>query len=136
MLFVLKENNNLQSGKSREIIVNQYFSRIKSSDIEGLLALFSDDAVIREPFSKARTLVGKSEIKSFLSSAIMANEGLQYHIDIDGKTSKPLDNLVALVLFRKGDAINSRFTFGFEDANNSNTNRKTKIKSLVIEFLD
>jgi hypothetical protein len=114
--------------------VKEYFSRIKSGDIDGLLDLFSEDAVIHEPFSRARSLFGKSEIKSFLQSVIMANEGLQYEIDIERKKTNQMDTYVVRVIFRKGHAINSRFTFTFEDTTKFNTSGK--IKSLLIEFLD
>jgi hypothetical protein len=130
----LKDGNYQQNGKDNEIIVKEYFSRIKSRDIEGLLELFSDDAVIHEPFSRARRLFGKTEIKPFLKSVIMANEGLQYEINIERQKNNHMNNFVALVIFHKGYAINSRFTFGFENTGRSNKNGK--IKSLLIEFID
>lgn len=130
----MKEGSYRLNGKGHEIIVKEYFSRIKSGDIDGLLDLFSEDAVIHEPFSRARSLFGKSEIKSFLQSVIMANEGLQYEIDIERKKTNQMDTYVVRVIFRKGHAINSRFTFTFEDTTKFNTSGK--IKSLLIEFLD
>lgn len=117
-----------------EIIVKEYFNRIKSRDIDRLLELFSDSAEIHEPFSRVGRLFGKTEIKPFLKSVIMANEGLQYEINDERYKNNHTNNLVALVIFRKGDAINSRFTFGFEDIGKSNINGK--IKSLLIEFID
>ena len=39
----------LQSDKD---IVFEYFRRIKAKDVPGLLDLFTDDAVVYEPFSK------------------------------------------------------------------------------------
>lgn len=130
----MKDSNYQQNGKDNEFAVREYFSRIKSRDIEGLLELFSDEAVIHEPFSRARRLFGKTEIKPFLKSVIMANEGLQYEISIERQKNNHINNLVAHVIFRKGHAINSRFTFGFENTGESNMNRK--IKSLIIEFID
>jgi len=130
----LKDSNYQQNGKDNGIFVKEYFNRIKSRDIEGLLELFSDDAVIHEPFSRARRLFGKTEIKPFLKSVIMANEGLQYEINIEGQKYNHTNNFVALVIFRKGHAINSRFTFSFENTDKSNINGK--IKSLLIEFID
>lgn len=128
------DNNFQQNGSDNEIIVKEYFSRIRSRDIDGLLELFSDDAVIHEPFSRARRLFGKTEIKPFLKSVIMANEGLQYEIKIERQKANPVDNFVAFVIFRKGNTINSRFTFSFDDPDRTSTNGK--IKSLLIEFLD
>jgi len=130
----LKDSNYQQNEKDNEIIVKEYFRRIKSRDVEGILELFSDDAVIHEPFSRARRLFGKTEIKPFLKSVIMANEGLQYEINIERQKNNHTNNFVALVIFRKGHAINSRFTFSFENTDKSNINGK--IKSLLIEFID
>jgi len=130
----LKDSNYQQNEKDNEIIVKEYFSRIKSRDIEGILELFSDDAVIHEPFSRARRLFGKTEIKPFLKSVIMANEGLQYEINIERQKNNHTNNFVVLVIFRKGHEINSRFTFSFDNSGKSNI--YGKIKSLLIEFID
>ena len=130
----MKDRSYQQNAKDNKIIVKEYFNRIKSRDLEGLLDLFSDDAVVHEPFSRAKNLFGKTEIKPFLKSVIMANEGLQYEINIERQKANPMDNFVAFVTFRKGHAINSRFTFSFDDTDRTNTNGK--IKSLLIEFLD
>jgi len=130
----LKDSNYQQNEKDNEIIVKEYFSRIKSRDIEGILELFSDDAVIHEPFSRARRLFGKTEIKPFLKSVIMANEGLQYEINIERQKNNHTNNFVALVIFRKGHEINSRFTFSFDNSGKSTL--YGKIKSLLIEFID
>ena len=130
----MKDSNYQQNEKDNEIIVKEYFSRIKSRDIEGILELFSDDAVIHEPFSRARRLFGKTEIKPFLKSVIMANEGLQYEINIERQKNNHTNNFVALVIFRKGHEINSRFTFSFDNSGKSNI--YGKIKSLLIEFID
>jgi len=130
----LKDSNYQQNEKDNEIIVKEYFSRIKSRDIEGILELFSDDAVIHEPFSRARRLFGKTEIKPFLKSVIMANEGLRYEINIERQKNNHTNNFVVLVIFRKGHEINSRFTFSFDNSGKSNI--YGKIKSLLIEFID
>ena len=130
----MKDSNYQQNEKDNEIIVKEYFSRIKSRDVEGILELFSDDAVIHEPFSRARRLFGKTEIKPFLKSVIMANEGLQYEINIERQKNNHMNNFVALVIFRKGHEINSRFTFSFDNSDKSTV--YGKIKSLLIEFID
>ncbi len=130
----MKDSNYQQNEKDNEIIVKEYFRRIKSRDIEGILELFSDDAVIHEPFSRARRLFGKTEIKPFLKSVIMANEGLQYEINIERQKNNHTNNFVALVIFRKGHEINSRFTFSFDNSGKSTL--YGKIKSLLIEFID
>jgi len=130
----LKDSNYQQNGKDNGIVVKEYFNLIKSRDIEGVLELFSDDAVIHEPFSRARRLFGKTEIKPFLKSVIMANEGLQYEINIERQKNNHTNNFVALVIFRKGHEINSRFTFSFDNSGKSTL--YGKIKSLLIEFID
>ena len=130
----MKDSNYQQNGKDNGIVVKEYFNLIKSRDIEGVLELFSDDAVIHEPFSRARRLFGKTEIKPFLKSVIMANEGLQYEINIERQKNNHTNNFVALVIFRKGHEINSRFTFSFDNSGKSNI--YGKIKSLLIEFID
>ena len=130
-----KEN---EKDKDNEIIVQEYFKRIKSGDVHGLLELFSDDSVIYEPFSRSKRLSGKSEIEPFLKSVIMANEGLQYELEIvrqNNNQKKRQNNiLVALVIFRKDNEIRSRFTFGFD--NSDGTKLIRRIKSLLIEFVD
>lgn len=133
-MIYLKDNIYHQSGKDNEIIVQEYFNRIKTGDLEELLELFSDDAIIHEPFSKSKHLFGKSEIRPFLKSVIMANEGLQYKIHIERQKNSHTDNFIALVIFRRGQAINSKFTFSFENTHESKLNRK--IKALSIEFMD
>ena len=130
----MKDSNYQQNGKDNGIVVKEYFNLIKSRDIEGVLELFSDDAVIHEPFSRARRLFGKTEIKPFLKSVIMANEGLQYEINIERQKNNHTNNFVALVIFRKGHEINSRFTFSFDNSGKSTL--YGKIKSLLIEFID
>ena len=130
----MKDSNYQQNEKDNEIIMKGYFRRIKSRDVEGILELFSDDAVIHEPFSRARRLFGKTEIKPFLKSVIMANEGLQYEINIERQKNNHTNNFVALVIFRKGHEINSRFTFSFDNSGKSTL--YGKIKSLLIEFID
>jgi hypothetical protein len=120
--------------KGNEIITHQYFKRIKSGDVQGLLELFSDDSIIYEPFSRSKHLVGKSEIEPFLKSVIMANEGVQYELKIVEQKNKSKNNVVALVIFRKENELRSRFTFGFENSDDFKILRR--IKSLIIEFID
>lgn len=125
----------IQYVKSDVLLVQEYFKRIKSRDLHGLLNLFSDDAVIHEPFSKLKYISGKSEIESFFRTVIMANEGVRYEIRIEKESHKTHKNSVtALVIFRKENAIRARFMFGFKDANEPKL--KCRIKTLNIEFID
>jgi hypothetical protein len=73
-------------------IVYEYFELIKNKYINGLLSLFTDDAIIYEPFSNiSGGLQGKSTIKPFLEIAMMANNGLIHNIFIE-KLSGDDDN--------------------------------------------
>jgi ketosteroid isomerase-like protein len=130
----LDHGNSFQTRNDNEIIVKEYFSKVNSKDIDGLLELFSDDSVIYEPFSRSERLSGKSAIEPFLKSVIMANEGLQYELEFARQENKQNNDIVALVTFRKENEINSRLTFGFENSHNSKFKRR--IKSLLIEFTD
>jgi len=125
----------IQQCEIYELLVQEYFKRIRARDLHGLLNLFSDDAVIHEPFSKSKYISGKSEIESFFRTVIMANEGVQYEIKIEKEMDKMHKNsMAALVIFRKENAVRARFTFGFEDANEPKL--KSRIKTLNIEFID
>src|SRR5215831_6101305 len=110
--------------QSERDIVFEYFRRIRDKDVPGLLDLFTDDAVIYEPFSKSEDiqdkptgLHGKHEIEPFLGVVVMANEGVEGIITIDksyektyGSDSKSTE-ISAIVTFERGDRITARFTF-------------------------
>jgi hypothetical protein len=130
----LKPPKYKERDKDNEIIAQEYFKRIKSGDVQGLLELFSDDSIIYEPFSRSKRLFGKSEIEPFLKSVIMANEGVRYELKIVQQMNKPMNNVVAQVIFCKENEIKSRFTFGFE--NSRDFKLICRIKSLIIEFTD
>lgn len=118
-----------------ELLIQEYFKGIKSRDLHGLLNLFSEDAVIHEPFSKSKHISGKSEIESFFRTVIMANEGVQQEVKIEKERYERHKNgVTALVIFRKENAVKARFTFGFEDPNEPEL--KSRIKTLNIEFID
>jgi len=146
--------------KSERDIVFEYFRRIRDKDVSGLLDLFTDDAVIYEPFSKSEDIQGKTTglhgkqgIESFLGVVVMANEGLEGDITIDKIYEKMDDSnsksteISAIVTFERGNRITARFTFelislAIDNVNNSkniknntNTNQnEKKIKSLHIQF--
>jgi transport factor 2 (NTF2)-like protein len=130
-LTIPKYNDN----QDNQIIVQKYFKKIKAGDVHGLLELFSNDSVIYEPFSSSKLLSGKSEIEPFLKSVIMANEGLEYELNIDKQKNKRKNHIVALVTFRKQNEIRSRFTFGLDNSHDSKY-ISGRIKSLLIEFTD
>lgn len=119
---------------SHEWLVRQYFNRVRSGDLHGLLDLFSDNCVIHEPFSSSKFLTGKIEIEPFFRSAIMANQGVQYEIKIEKERHKTVGNsMVAVVVFRKENEIKGKFTFDFKDVGEGEVEG---IKSLKIEFIE
>jgi hypothetical protein len=130
-------------------MVFEYFRRIRDKDVSGLLDLFTDDAVIYEPFSKPEDvqdkttgLHGKQSIESFLGVAVMANQGLEGNILIDkiyekmDGSNKKSTEVSAIVTFDRGNkitAIDLGFRFTFElnspitsNSNNSKSNIHTK----------
>lgn len=140
--------------KSERDIVFEYFRRVRDKDVSGLLDLFTDDAVIYEPFSKSENiqdkttgLHGKQGIEPFLGVVVMANEGVEGNITIDKIYEKMDDSnnksteISATVTFERGGRITARFTFELispannNSKNNINTNQnEKKIKSLHIQF--
>ena len=101
-----------------EDIVHEYFRLIKAQDMYGLLDLFTDDAVIYEPFSKSEDgkgrLQGKSRIKPFLNVAMMANAGLREEIEIEKprlRRDNGINKVTAYVTFERGEKVKARFTF-------------------------
>jgi len=122
--------------KPNESLVLDYFQRVKSGDLSGLLNMFSDDSIICEPFSNSKYVTGKSEIESFFRTVIMANRGLQQEIKFGKREMKARTNenrVVVLVTFHRGGSITSRFTFEFVRPDGLNNG---KIKRLIIEFTD
>jgi ketosteroid isomerase-like protein len=115
---------------NKELVI-EYFDRITKKDLDGLLALFAEDAVLYEPFSSETGLHGLSEIESFIRVVFMANAGLQREITF--VPSKKADEIVANIAFKRGDTIRGRFTFKTQDVAGK-TGSSKKIKSLKIEF--
>lgn len=121
-------------GKS---LVFEYFRLIKEKDVDGLLDLFTDDAVIYEPFSKLSTagdgIRDRISMKAFFQVVVMANEGLEYSIasqeprEVDEEytisNSSNCNNskkmvkaqnssaITALVRFERGRSAYARFIF-------------------------
>ena len=144
--------------KSERDIVFEYFRRIRDKDVSGLIDLFTDDAIIYEPFSKSEDIQGKTiglhgkqSIEPFLGVVVMANEGVEGNITIDKIYEKMDDSnsksteISAVVTFERGDRITARFTFELispviseinsSSSSNINTNQnEKKIKSLHIQF--
>ncbi len=112
-------------------LVYEYFRFIGDKDLDALLNLFTDDAVIYEPFSKSDDgLRGRAAIEPFLKIAMMASDNLQRSIAIE-KQEK--DQISAIATFEKGDKVKGRFTFEFDSSNDKEP--ESKIKVLRIQFL-
>lgn len=155
------EHEQTDSSLENKSIVYEYFRLIKQRDINGLLSLFADDAVLCEPFSNMSVgLQGKSAIKPFLEIAMMANSGLTHSITIEKpRTSNNNKNdkankerhyndddntttneITALVTFQRGDSIRARFTFEIvpiltEYSAGIHSSRK-KIQRLNFQFIN
>jgi hypothetical protein len=118
--------------KINERLVIAYFRRVTSKDIDGLVSLFSDDAVIFQPFSKS-TIVGKSQIEMFLKTVIMANSDMQRELNIETARDEN-SRLIVFVDFLKSSILKGKFTFEVDDSKKSKL--EGRIKSLKIEFVD
>ena len=143
-------------------VVYEYFRLVKDHDIDELLLLFTDDAVIYDPFSSiSGGLWGKDAIKPFLEIAMMANSGLEYKIVVHGPYTGGDNNnnsanmercnndddednisnkITALVTFQRGDSIRARFTFEavvpvLTEATKTINSLKKKIQRLNIQFI-
>ena len=119
---------------SNEQMVNEYFKLISKNDVWALLNLFSDDAVICEPFSKVQGgLHAKTAIENFLKVSIMASEGLKKTISFEDSEE---DSITAIVIFERGGRIKGKFAFHFVTASVHGYFGQKKIKSLKIQFID
>ena len=124
----------MKTNEKSEFVVREYFKRIKSGDVQGTLSLFSDNAVVYEPFSKLKYLSGKSEIETFLSSVVMANQGLDYGLKIQKDNQGDNTAVIADVIFRKEGSIRCRITFQLENTRADKSVRT--IKLMDIQFID
>jgi ketosteroid isomerase-like protein len=143
-----KRNPKRRSATANEEIVYEYFRQIKNKDINGVLDLFADDAIIYEPFSNIQGgLRGKSAIRPFFDVVLMANDGLQHKIEFvkvqnDSNNGSKEDNnqVTALVTFERGGTVQGRYTFVLlgskqEQEHYRYRDREKKIQTLHIEFI-
>jgi hypothetical protein len=123
-----------------EAIIYEYFRFIKNKNIGKLLSLFTDDAIIYEPFSKTGESVGlqgRTAIEPFLNIAIMANSGLNHQIEILKSNCEVHNNndlITANVTFERGGKVKAKFIFEFRSESH-NSQKQKKIQSLRIQFL-
>lgn len=116
---------------TNEQLVHEYFNRI-SENPASTLELFTNDAVVYEPFSGDKALHGRDEIAYFLKVARIANQGFQKEIRI---TASNKDSVEAVVQFTKGESIIGKFQFRTGDSQSRKATREKKIKELRIQFL-
>lgn len=114
----------------RQQRIIDYFDFINCGKTDELLNLFSEEAVIDEPFSKS-LVVGKLQIEMFLNTVIMANTGMQADLEFP-KSDDGVSPLIAFVSFIKSSILKGKFTFEFNDKGSE----EGKIKSLKIEFIE
>ncbi|MEO9294583.1 MAG: nuclear transport factor 2 family protein [Nitrososphaera sp.] len=112
-------------------LVREYFNLISSRDLDRLLGLFTDDAVVYEPFSSEEGLHGRGEIEPFLKVVLMANAGLEREIIFP--PDKEGDEITVQVRFQKGGVVRGSFTFATVDAQTEQGTEK-RIKMLKIQF--
>ena len=124
----------MKTNEKSKLVVREYFRRIRSGDVQGTLSLFSDNAVVREPFSKSKYLSGKSEIESFLNSVVMANQGLDYDLKIEKDNQGDNTAVIADVIFRKEGSIRCRIIFQLDHIRPDKSVRT--IKLMDIQFID
>jgi ketosteroid isomerase-like protein len=103
---------------SNEQMVCDYFRLIDRKDLEGLMRLFAEDAIVYEPFSKEEGgLRGKAAIRDFLRITIMANAGadrvIEFASDGDKTEEGETNEITALVAFQGDGALKGKFNFSF-----------------------
>jgi ketosteroid isomerase-like protein len=136
-------NNDVQDSVRIPLLINksmvyEYFRLLKNKDINRLLNLFADDAIIHEPHRWG--LKGKSAIKPFLEVAMMAYERMQHEIEYEKSIANKNDaknQVTALVTFEKGGRVRARYNFELSTGSDSVLNRQEKkIQTLRIEFIE
>ena len=89
-------------------IMNQFFDRLQNN-IDYTLWLFTEDAVIYEPFSFEHGLRGREEIRKFLQVAQMATKGGEIRIDILSSSNDGAEEFVRLCI--QGGSVASKYEF-------------------------
>ena len=122
-------------------MVYEYFRLLKNKDINRLLNLFADDAIIHEPISNIDGgLKGKSAIKPFLEVAMMAYERMQHEIEFEKSIANKNDaknQVTALVTFEKGGRVRARYNFELSTESDSDLNcQGKKIQTFRMEFIE
>jgi ketosteroid isomerase-like protein len=115
--------------------IYSYFRAIKEKDIDKLVDMFEDDAVIQEPFSKEAKLRDKRNFKSFFQIVCLANEELDHDLFFEDATDD--NGTSVLCTFQKGQTVSARFSFRFGPSTRMNAKGliERRIAKLQIQFL-
>jgi ketosteroid isomerase-like protein len=115
--------------------VYSYFRAIKEKDIDNLIDMFEDDAVIEEPFSKEAQLQDKRNFRSFFQIVCMANEELEHDLFFEDVTDD--NGTSVLCTFQRGETACARFSFRFSSSTRMNAKGiiERRIAKLQIQFL-
>ena len=118
-----------------EDILFEFASLVLHGRIDRVLSLFTEDAIVTEPFSKFKTLHGKAQIQDFLKVARSLIKGTQCEIQISHNLQLYCRQIAAFFIFSRGhsDAIQIRIKFGSEDPANPHY---YKISSLDVSVSD
>lgn len=139
----MNRNNYYPKHPSRdgyESIVYEYFRLIKNKDIDGVLNLFTNDAIVYEPFSNIdEGLKGKGSIRPFLDVVIMVTNGIKDEIEFEkaqDANKEEEQTVAALVTFERGGKTQARYTFELISRQEQyDYTGVGKIQTLRIEFI-
>ena len=115
--------------------VYSYFRAIKEKNIDNLVDMFEDEAVIQEPFSKETQLQDKRNFRSFFQIVCMANEDLEHDLFFEDATDD--NGTSVLCTFQRGGTVCARFNFRFGTSTRMNAKGiiERRIAKLQIQFL-
>jgi hypothetical protein len=109
-----------------EDLVYEYFRLISRKDVRHLLDLFTEDAVIDEPFSKSED--GGLKVNYFIMTVLRIYDMVQ----IEEVFISSL-NQISVICTSRQRTIRFLFTFGYDGKDKSHSNRR--IKFLRIQFI-
>ena len=117
---------------SEKNTIQNYFRAIRRKDINNLVDMFEDEAVIHEPFSKEVQLRDKLDFRPFFQVICMAIEELKHDLLIEEATDE--NGLSVLCTFQRGETVCARFNFQFGPNSRLNTNGVMERKSRNYKF--
>ena len=125
---------------SRRLLDNEdtlleFASLLLHGRIDRVISLFTEEAIVTEPFSKFTTLHGKAQIQDFLKVARSLMKGMQCKIRISHNQQLYHRQITAFFIFSRGhsEAIQIKIKFGSEDPASPHY---YKISSLDVSIAD